>query len=252
MKELFELKGKKAVVTGAAGGIGQAFVKALLRAGVEVAMLDMDDSLKKVMEIYGSDKRAHFISVDLMDRVNRERAFDQAVNILDGSLDILINSAGVQKRGAIQDFTDEMWDFVMEVNLNAVFSLIRCAGKYMIPQKSGKIINIASMNSYFGGTYAPAYASTKGAIVQLTKAAANEWSKFGINVNAIAPGFIETPMTQDMQKNPETYENKKSRIPMGRWGTPEDLIGTLLFLCAPASDYLCGVTIPVDGGYLCK
>lgn len=252
MQDLFTITGKKAIVTGAAGGIGSEFAKALLDAGASVAMLDMDRQMGVLEEKFGGYENAVPVSCNLLDKQDRERAFEEAVGKLGGSLDILVNSAGVQKRGYIEEFTDEMWEFVLEINLNAVFAMTRMAGKYMIPAGRGKIINIASMNSYFGGTNVPAYASSKGAIVQLTKAVANEWSKYGINANAIAPGFIETPMTSDMKENKEVYEYKRGRIPYGRWGTPDDLTGALLFLCSAASDYVCGVTIPVDGGYLCK
>lgn len=250
--KLFDVTGKKAIITGAVGGIGQALTKGMLEAGIEVVMLDYSPRLKEIkleMEKYGT---VHALDCNLTDRNSRDIVFDQAVRMLGGKLDILVNSAGVQKRGFIADYTDEDWDFVMEININAVFAMTRRAGKYMIPQRSGKIINMASMNSYFGGTNVPPYASSKGAVMQFTKAAANEWSKYGINVNALAPGFIETPMTADMKENQEVYEYKRSRIPKGRWGKPEDLVGTLLFLCSAASDYICGVTIPVDGGYLCK
>ena len=249
---MFNLKGKKAIVTGASGGIGYALVKGMVEAGIEVAMLDYSESLEQIRDELSALGKVYAFRCDLTDRKNRELIFDQAVEALGGTLDILVNSAGVQKRGLLIEFKDEDWDFVMEVNINAVFAMTRSAGKYMIPQRSGKIINMASMNSYFGGTNVPPYASSKGAVVQFTKAVANEWSKYGINANAIAPGFIETPMTLDMKENPEVYEYKRGRIPKGRWGKPDDLVGTLLYLCSDASDYVCGVTIPVDGGYLCN
>ena len=243
---MFNLKGKKAIVTGASGGIGYALVKGMVEAGIEVAMLDYSESLEQIRDELSALGKVYAFRCDLTDRKNRELIFDQAVEALGGTLDILVNSAGVQKRGLLIEFKDEDWDFVMEVNINAVFAMTRSAGKYMIPQRSGKIINMASMNSYFGGTNVPPYASSKGAVVQFTKAVANEWSKYGINANAIAPGFIETPMTLDMKENPEVYEYKRGRIPKGRWGKPDDLVGTLLYLCSDASDYVCGVTIPVD------
>lgn len=249
---LFDVQGRKAIITGAVGGIGKALTKGMLEAGIEVVMLDYSPHLADAAKELSVCGKVHALECNLTDRKKREKVFDEAVSLLGGTLDILVNSAGVQKRGLIAEYTDEDWDFVMEVNINAVFAMTRCAGKYMIPQQSGKIINMASMNSYFGGTNVPPYASSKGAVVQFTKATANEWSKYGINVNALAPGFIETPMTADMKENQEVYEYKRDRIPKGRWGKPEDLVGTLLYLCSPASDYVCGVTIPVDGGYLCK
>ena len=224
---MFNLKGKKAIVTGASGGIGYALVKGMVEAGIEVAMLDYSESLEQIRDELSALGKVYAFRCDLTDRKNRELIFDQAVEALGGTLDILVNSAGVQKRGLLIEFKDEDWDFVMEVNINAVFAMTR-------------------------GTNVPPYASSKGAVVQFTKAVANEWSKYGINANAIAPGFIETPMTLDMKENPEVYEYKRGRIPKGRWGKPDDLVGTLLYLCSDASDYVCGVTIPVDGGYLCK
>lgn len=221
---MFNLKGKKAIVTGASGGIGYALVKGMVEAGIEVAMLDYSESLEQIRDELSALGKVYAFRCDLTDRKNRELIFDQAVEALGGTLDILVNSAGVQKRGLLIEFKDEDWDFVMEVNINAVFAMTRSAGKYMIPQRSGKIINMASMNSYFGGTNVPPYASSKGAVVQFTKAVANEWSKYGINANAIAPGFIETPMTLDMKENPEVYEYKRGRIPKGRWGKPDDLV----------------------------
>ncbi|MEG0377840.1 MAG: SDR family oxidoreductase [Eubacterium sp.] len=250
--DLFNVKGKKAIITGATGGIGQALSQGMLTAGIEVVMLDDSDQLETIKNEFSQFGKVHGLKCDLTNRKTRDQLFDNAVELLGGSLDILVNSAGVQKRGFIEEFKDEDWDFVMEVNLNAVFAMTRCAGKYMLPQKKGKIINMASMNSYFGGTNVSPYASSKGAVVQFTKAIANEWSRYGINANAIAPGFIETPMTADMKEDQKVYEYKRERIPKGRWGKPDDLVGTLLYLCSSASDYVCGVTIPVDGGYLCK
>ena len=151
------------------------------------------------------------------------------MELLGGEINILINNAGIQHRGSILDYPDTIWDQIIELNLNAVFSLCKYAGAYMVPQRSGKIINIVSMNSFFGGTNVPPYAASKGALVQFTKAIANEWGKYGINANAIAPGFMKTEMTMDIQENSDIYEGKLERIPMGRWGEPEDLKGIVLF-----------------------
>lgn len=250
--EQFSLKGKKAIVTGGGSGIGFSLAQGLLEAGAEVAIIDVSHNVfqaAKELEKYG---RTYGIQGDLLDRDIRKTVFLQAVDALGGNLDILLNNAGMQKRGYVLDFAQEDWDRVLELNLNAVFSLCQYAGEYMVAQKHGKIINIASINSFFGGTNVPAYSASKGAVVQLTKAIANEWSQYNINVNCIAPGFIETSLTKDMQENPQVYNGKLSRIPIGRWGTPEDLKGVVQFLASSASDYICGVVIPVDGGYLCK
>ena len=251
MLDLFDLEGKRAVVTGGASGLGYGISEALLQKGAKIAIIDIADNVDQVAAELSSEGKAIGLSGDLMNRKSRQKVFFEAVEAL-GGLDILVNNAGTQKRGCLLDFDDGDWDYVIELNLNAVYSLCKYAGKYMIPQKSGKIINIASMNSFFGGTNAPAYSASKGAVMQLTKAISNEWSKFGINANCIAPGFMETSLTKDMQDDPVVYQNKLTRIPAGRWGQPGDLAGTIQFLSSKASDYICGITIPVDGGYLCK
>ena len=247
--KIFDLTGKRAVITGGYSGIGKAASEALCDAGAEIMILDINPEVEKAQETV--DPQAHGICCDLLDRRERKHGFEQAVAFL-GGIDILINNAGLQHKEPILEFPDEAWDAVLELNLNCTFSLCKYAGRHMIGQRYGKIINIASMNSFFGGTNACAYAASKGAIVQFTKALANEWSKYGINANAIAPGFVETGMTAGLCENREYKENKTSRIPAGRWASPGDLKGAFVFLASPASDYLCGTVIPVDGGYLAK
>jgi 2-deoxy-D-gluconate 3-dehydrogenase len=251
--DLFDLTGKKAVVTGGAHGLGYGIVHALLEKGASVAIIDISKDISDTVTELKKPGRVYGIVGNLLDRSERKKAFDNAVQILGGNrLDILVNKAGIQYRGNMIDFPDEKWDEVLELNLTAVFSLCKYAGTYMIRQKSGKIINIASMNSFFGGTNVPAYAASKGAIVQLTKAISNEWSKYNINANCIAPGFMETSLTEDIINNQNEYEFKLKRIPIGRWGKPEDLTGVIQFLAGTASDYVCGAVIPLDGGYLNK
>jgi 2-deoxy-D-gluconate 3-dehydrogenase len=251
--DLFDLTGKNAVVTGGAHGLGYGIARALLEKGAAVAVIDVSKDISAAIEELKKTGRVHGIAGNLLDRSERKRAFDDAVRILGGGrLDILVNNAGIQHRGNLIDFPDEKWDEVLELNLTAVFSLCKYAGAYMVRQKSGKIINIASMNSFFGGTNVPAYAASKGAIVQLTKAISNEWSKYNINANCIAPGFMETALTEDIMNNQTEYQFKLKRIPIGRWGKPGDLTGVIQFLAGAASDYVCGTVIPLDGGYLNK
>ena len=172
---------------------------------------------------------------------------------LDGRIDILVNNAGIQYRGKAENFPIEKWKSIIDINLNAVFVLSQLAGKVMIRQGNGKIINIASMTSFFGSEMIPAYSASKGGIMQLTKALSNEWMQYGVNVNAIAPGYMETVLTSDMkEKNPAQYEEITRRIPAHRWGKADDLHGTVLFLSSDASNYISGAIIPVDGGYLGK
>ena len=176
-----------------------------------------------------------------------------AVELLGGGIDILLNNAGVQRRSHCEDFTLEDWDTVINVNLNAVFVLCQLAGRKMLEQGGGKIINLASMLTFFGGFTVPAYAASKGAVAQLTKALCNEWASKGINVNAIAPGYMDTDMNTALTDptNPR-YKEITDRIPAHRWGTGDDMKGAAIFLASAASDYLNGAVIPVDGGYLVK
>jgi 2-deoxy-D-gluconate 3-dehydrogenase len=252
MMDLFDLTGKKAIVTGGARGLGYAITKALLEKGAAAAVIDVSENLNASVDSLKAHGTVYGIHGNLLDGGERKSAFDRAVEALGNRLDIIVNNAGIQYRGSMLDFPDECWARVLELNLTAVFCLCKYAGAYMVKQKSGKIINVASMNSFFGGTNVPAYAASKGAIVQLTKAISNEWSKYNINANCIAPGFMETPLTKDMVDNKDEYNFKLRRIPIGRWGKPDDLAGVIQFLAGAASDYICGVTIPVDGGYLNK
>lgn len=241
---------RRAIVTGGVSGIGCAAVEALCEAGATVAVMDISPGVADVSK--SIHECAIGLQCDLLDRKQRKQAFDRALALLGGRVDILVNSAGLQHKAKILDFADEAWDRVLELNLNCVFSLCKYAGAHMVEQRYGKIINIASMNSFFGGTDASAYSVSKGAVVQFTKAIANEWSQYGVNANAIAPGFIKTSMTDGLYSDLEYRRDKTKRIPAGRWGEPDDLKGAFVFLASQASDYLCGTVIPVDGGYLCK
>ena len=247
MKSYFDISGKKAIVTGACGGLGREIARALQEAGAEVAALDISGRLEEVCAAEGF---AHAVQVDLGDRDSLQKGFAEALEKLGGRLDILVNCAGVQRRYPCEDFPMKDWDFVLEINLNAVFELSQLAGRVMLAQGGGKIINVASMLSYFGGKNVPAYAASKGGVMQLTRALAVAWAKRGVQVNAIAPGYMATEMNTALMADPVRSASILERIPAGRWGTGADVAGPVLFLASPASDYLSGAIIPVDGGYL--
>jgi 2-deoxy-D-gluconate 3-dehydrogenase len=221
--------------------------RGLKEAGAEVAVLDLSDEVFRVAQEDG------FIPVqaDLTKRADLKRGFAEAVHKL-GSLDILVNSHGIQRRFKSEVFPLEVWDLVLEINLTSVFQLCQLAAHIMLQKGSGKIINIASMQTFSGGITIPAYAASKGGIGQLTKALANDWAARGVNVNAIAPGYMDTEMSKPIIDDPARSEQILERIPAGRWGTVEDMKGASIFLASRASDYLHGAIIPVDGGWLAR
>lgn len=250
---MFTLTGKKAIITGAAQGLGKAMATALHDAGAEVVILDISDQAQDTAAEIGKEGASvHAVKGNLMDRENLEEAFQEAVNKLEGRVDILINSAGLIERKSAMDFSLESWDRIFEVNVSAVFQLSRLAARIMIEQGSGKIINMGSILSFLGGFNAAAYSTSKGAIAQLTKSLSNEWAGHGIQVNAIAPGYMLTTMNDDIKNDEVRSPQINARIPAGRWGTPEDVTGTAVFLSSAASDYITGVVIPVDGGVLAR
>lgn len=248
---MFELKGKKGIITGAVQGLGHAMAKGLHDAGVELVILDISEKVEGVAEAmaFGGSK-VHAVQVNLSDRHDLRRGFNEALSHLGGEVDILINNAGIHDPKPALDLKMESFDRIVEVNISAVFQLCRLAGEVMIRRGGGKIINIASVLSYFGGYNAAAYSTSKGAIAQLTKSLSNEWAKSGINVNAIAPGYFETSLNAFIMQDEARFSQLAARIPAGRFGKPEELIGTVCFLSSSASDYINGVLIPVDGGFL--
>jgi 2-deoxy-D-gluconate 3-dehydrogenase len=248
---LFDVAGQAAIVTGATRGLGHGMAEALLEAGAEVVIFGSGQSADEVAEAFrGRGFRCHGLAVDLADDAARRDGFDRALKTLGGRLDILVNSAGVQRRHKAEEFPLDDWSAVIEVNLTAVFALCQMAGRVMLGQGRGKIINIASLLSFFGGFTVPAYAASKGGIAQLTKALANEWAGRGININALAPGYMATEMNSALIADAGRNAEISARIPAHRWGTPDDMKGPLLFLASSASDYVNGAVIPVDGGYL--
>ena len=252
---LFDVSGKKVIFTGATGGLGQSMAEGLLEAGAEVVLVGASGRCRTLAEEYRARGwKAHGLPCDLASTEEIRDCFGKALDLLGGEIDVLVNAAGIQRRAPSEDFPLEDWQAVIDVNLTAPFLLSRLAGKQMIRQgRGGRIINIASMCSYFGGSTIPAYSASKGGIAQLTKAMCNDWAKYGITVNAIAPGYMDTPMNAALTdpRNPRVKEIS-DRIPAGRWGTGEDMMGLTIFLASGASDYINGAVIPCDGGYLVK
>lgn len=252
MLEMFSLKGKKALVTGAAktSGLCYGMAKALHDAGAEVVLLDVSPEVHDLCASLGGAEAGYYaVQANLLETESLEKGFDEAVKLLGGRMDILLNGAGLQYRCDAIDFPKDRWDLIIGVNLSAVFSLSQLAARHMVQHGGGKIINIASMTSYVASKRIPAYAASKGGVMQLTKALSNEWAGMGVNVNAIAPGYMDTELTANMIHT-EQGRQHTLRIPMGRWGKPEDLGGAVVFLASAASDYISGAIIPVDGGYL--
>ena len=251
---LFDLTGKKAIVTGGTRGLGYGIAEGLLEAGVQVVVFGSSSKALEVAEEFAKKGYAcHGIMVDLADAKARETAFIKAINVMEG-LDILVNCAGVQRRHKSEEFPLDDWEAVLNVNLTAPFTLCQMAAKeFMSKEKPGKIINISSMLAFFGGLTVPAYSASKGGITQMSKAFCNEWASKGINVNCIAPGYMDTEMNTALTdpSNPR-FAEITNRIPAGRWGTSDDMKGAVLFLSSAASNYINGAVIPVDGGYLVK
>ena len=250
MNSLFDIAGKKAIVTGAAQGLAYGMAEGLMECGAEVTIIDISPNTVEVAEEFVKRGfRCHGLIADLGNMEALEQAFRESVAAMDG-LDIIVNAAGVQKRHKSEVFPIEDWEFVMNINLTAVFRLCQLAALHYMEHGGGKIINVASMLSYFGGYTVPAYAASKGGVAQITKAFANEWAGKNINVNALAPGYMATVMNTALMKDAQRNDEILKRIPAGRWGTQEDMKGVVVFLASKASDYLNGAIIPVDGGYL--
>jgi 2-deoxy-D-gluconate 3-dehydrogenase len=253
MNLLFSLEGKISVITGASRGLGQAMAVGLAEAGSTVVLLSTNvDNLEHTRtEVDRTGVKSLALTCDVTDRSQIDEAIVQTLKYF-GKIDILVNNAGTIRRAPAESYSDEDWNLVMDTNLNALFYFCREAGKHMINQKSGKIINVASLLSFSGGITVPAYAASKGGVAQLTKALANEWAKYNIQVNAIAPGYFRTDNTQALQDDPVRNEQIKVRIPAGDWGRPEDLKGAAVFLASAASNYVNGHILLVDGGWMAR
>ena len=226
----------------------------LLEEGCEVVIVGSSEGVHRVAEEFHSRGFAcHGVQADLGSREQTLACFRSCMELLGGDLDILVNAHGIQRRHQPEEFPLSDWDDVISVNLSSVFVLCQEAGRVMLPKGRGKIINIASMISFFGGQTIPAYAASKGGVAQLTKALSNDWAGKGIQINAVAPGYMATDMNTALMDpaNPR-YQQITDRIPAHRWGTSDDMKGICVFLASPASDYITGAVIPVDGGYLVK
>jgi 2-deoxy-D-gluconate 3-dehydrogenase len=247
----FRLDGRIALVTGASRGLGRAMATALAAAGADVAVHGREQRAESTaQDVAALGRRAVCVTADLTDPANADRLVDETVAAF-GRLDILINNAGLIRRAPAADHGDADWDAVIAADLTSVFRLCRAAGRHLIARGSGgKIVNIASLLSFQGGITVPGYAAAKGGVAQLTKALANEWASKGINVNAIAPGYMETDNTAALRADAPRNRQITERIPAGRWGTPADLAGAVIFLSSPASDYIHGHVLAVDGGWL--
>ncbi len=251
MNKLFDLSGRNAVVTGAYQGLGWGMAKGLAEAGARVILVDVHlDIERRGEELRLSGHAADCLRCDLLDRSERTTLKGRIEELVEGKLDILVNNAGIQIRHPVLEFPIEDWDKVIELNLTAVFDLAQWAASLMVKRGKGKIINTASVNSVAAGINTVAYCAAKGAIVQLTKTMSNELSSQGINVNCIAPGYMDTPINEALVKDEGRFEELSQRIPAKRWGKPEDMAGAAVYLASDTSDYVCGIMLPVDGGYL--
>jgi 2-deoxy-D-gluconate 3-dehydrogenase len=245
-----KLDGKVALVTGASAGLGQAIAVAFAEAGADVACHGNTRAADATCEAVARlDRKAFTVTGDLSDRQTPRVLIEETIKHF-GRLDILVNNAGTIRRVPAVDYSEADWDIVIQVNLSSVFSLSQLAGRHMLERGRGKILNIASLLAFQGGITVPAYAASKGGVVQLTKALANEWAAKGINVNAIAPGYMRTDNTSALQKDEARNRQILERIPAGRWGEPADLAGAAVFLCSAASDYIHGHVLVVDGGWM--
>jgi 2-deoxy-D-gluconate 3-dehydrogenase len=249
---LFDLSGKVALVTGARTGLGHGMTLALACGGADIAALGsspMPDTARNVAE---AGRRFVELQVDLSQKFDPADVVDKVVSDL-GGIDILVNNAGIIRRADLLDYSEADWDAVLDVNLKAAFLLSQAVARHMVATKrAGRIINVASVLTFQGGIRVPAYTSSKHGIAGLTKAMANELAPHGITVNAIAPGYMATDNTEALRSDPDRNAQISMRIPMGRWGVPEDLATSVLFFAAPGSGYVTGTVLSVDGGWMVR
>ncbi|TQV81786.1 2-dehydro-3-deoxy-D-gluconate 5-dehydrogenase KduD [Denitrobaculum tricleocarpae] len=247
---MFSLAGKTAIVTGANTGIGQAIAVGLANSGAKVACVGRSD-MTETIEMTGTPDACLEVRADLatLEPIGR---IVESVTEWSGAIDILVNNAGIIRRADAIDFTEEDWDDVMDVNLKSVFFLSQAVAKKMLPRGKGRIINIASLLSFQGGIRIPSYTASKSGVAGLTKLLACEWAAKGINVNAVAPGYIETNNTLALRNDAERNKAIRDRIPAGNWGQPADIAGAVVFLASEAASYVHGITLPVDGGWLAR
>lgn len=250
--EAFDLKGKVALVTGCNTGLGQGMAVALAQAGCDIVGVNYADAADTPELVEAAGQRFFSITADLSDQQVITKVVDEAVGSA-GRIDILVNNAGIIRRADAIEFTEKDWDDVMDINIKSVFFLSQAVARQFLSQgQGGKIINIASMLSFQGGIRVPSYTASKSAVMGITRLLANEWASQGINVNAIAPGYMATNNTAALRADADRNQEILSRIPAQRWGLPSDLAGPVVFLASPASDYVNGYTIAVDGGWLAR
>ena len=247
----FDLSGRVAVVTGANTGIGRGIAVALAAAGADVALVGRSRAVETAQDVTDLGRRAALIDADLSTIAPVQSVVDRTLDEL-GRLDILVNNAGIIRRADAVDFTEEDWDAVIDTNLKSLFFLCQAAGRHMLAQGRGKIVNIASLLSFQGGIRVPSYTAAKSGVAGLTRLLANEWAAKGVNVNAIAPGYIATSNTAALQADETRNRQILERIPAGRWGAPSDIGGAAVFLASSASDYVQGHVLAVDGGWLAR
>lgn len=247
----FDLAGRTAVVTGGGRGLGLGVSRALLDAGADVVVMARHAAPPELVAHGSSLGRSVWsTAVDLTDPASVDRAAAEV--LAEHQVDVLVNNAGTQVRHPAADFPMSDWDTVLQVNLRAVMQLCQAFGRPMLERRSGKVVNVASLLSFQGGLTVPAYAASKGAVAQLTKALCNEWAGQGVNVNAVAPGYMDTDMNTALIADPVRSRQIGDRIPAGRWGTPSDIGGAVVFLASPAADYVHGQVLAVDGGWLAR
>jgi 2-deoxy-D-gluconate 3-dehydrogenase len=249
----FRLDGHVACVTGTTRGIGAAAAVALAEAGCDIVHIDRRDPAETRARVEALGRRSALVELDLeqADAEACERAIQSAAAAF-GRLDVLVNSAGVVARGSVLDVSAEEAERVLHVNLHCVFALSRAAGRGFVEQGSGAIVNVASLLAFQGGVLVSAYTTAKHGVVGLTRAFANEWASHGVRVNAVAPGYIATDFTERLRADPVRYAELCRRIPAGHWGSPEDLAGAFVYLCSPASRYVTGTVLSVDGGWMSR
>jgi 2-deoxy-D-gluconate 3-dehydrogenase len=251
MSTLFDLSGRTAIVTGGSTGLGAAMSLALAEAGANIVLVDHAAREEVAARIRGMGRQATALVADLTAGGAVEKIMNTTISKF-GRVDILVNNAGIIRRAPALEFTEKDWDDVLALNAKSVFFLAQAAARDMIARNYGKIINIASLLSFQGGILVPSYAASKGAVAQLTKAMANEWTRHGITVNAIAPGYMATSNTRPLREDPVRSRAILDRIPAGRWGAPEDIQGAVVFLASRASDYVAGHVLVVDGGWMAR
>ena len=249
---MFDLTGRKAIVTGGSRGLGRAIAQALHDQGAQVVVISTTDACKTAAAqiAAGAGAPAYGVVCDLSDREDLKRGFGEALELLGGRLDILVNNAGINRNHTSQDFTVADWDAIRKVNYDAVFLMSQLAAKVMMEQHYGRIINMASLLSIIGGRMSLGYAAAKGGVVQMSKAMSNDWAPFGITVNCIAPGYMNTDMNREYFSDLSRSGHLLARIPVGRWGVEDDLRAASVFLASEEAAYVTGALIPVDGGFL--